>query len=52
MRYINTTNESITFIDVDGKTKVVPLNRVWFKINQDTITFLFVNPYNKNAIKL
>ena len=50
MRYINTDKKSVTFIDVDGKVKVVSLNQVWYRIKDDTITFLLVDRYGSEGI--
>lgn len=50
MRYINTDKKSVTFIDVDGRVKVVSLNQVWYRIKDDTITFLLVDRYGSEGI--
>ena len=52
MRYINTTNDNITFTDVDGKVMIVPKNRVYTHFKNDTITFLLVERYDKEGICL
>lgn len=52
MRYINTTNDNITFTDVDGRVVIVPKNRVYTHFKNDTITFLLVERYDKEGICL
>lgn len=52
MRYINTTNDNITFTDVDGRVVIVPKNRVYTHFNVDTITFLLVERYESEGICL
>lgn len=52
MRYINTTNDNITFTDVDGRVVIVPKNKVYTHFKNDTITFLLVERYDKEGICL
>lgn len=52
MRYINTSEDSITFIDVDGKQLIVPKNRVYTHFNVDTVTFLLIERYDNEGICL
>ena len=52
MRYINTTDENITFTDVNGRVAIVPKNRVYTHFNVDTITFLLVERYESEGVCL
>lgn len=52
MRYINTSEDSITFIDVEGKQLIVPKNRVYAHFNVDTVTFLLIERYDNEGICL
>ena len=40
MNYLTTTSSSVTFTNAQGVTKTIVKNYIWYRINEDTVTFL------------
>lgn len=40
MNYLSTTQTSVTFTNASGVTKTIVKNYIWYRINEDTVTFL------------
>ena len=40
MNYLSTSTTSVTFTNAQGVTKTIVKNYIWYRINEDTVTFL------------